>query len=176
MHRIIIASFLVAFALQAEMKIAVIELERAMNEVTDGKTAKSKLEEEFKKKQELLDKKQVELKKLQETFQSQAAVMTEKARQEKGMELQSKFAEAQQLHSNMQQDMMKKEKDFMSDILKKMKPIVEDIAQKEGYTAVLNKTDMIVVYSEPGFNITEKVMQRYNASFPAALPISKKKK
>lgn len=175
MRLLILVLGLLSSLVMAEIKIGVVELERAVNEVDDGKEAKARLQDEFKKKQDLLDKKQAELKKLQDALQSQAAMMTEKARQEKAMEFQQKVGEAQQLYGTMQQDMVKRQQEVMGEILKKMNPIVQDIAKKEGYTAVLNKSEATVVYIQPGFDITPTVIQRYNASYPATVKAKKKK-
>lgn len=161
----------------ADSKIAVIELERLVNDVEDGQTAKTKLQKEFKEKQDFLDKKQAELKKLQESLQNQSAVMKEEARQAKGMEFQQKVAEAQQMYGSMQQDMVKRQQEVMGDILKKAEPIIKDIAQKESYDLVLNKTEAVVVYAKSDLNITDLVIKRYNASYPASkTPAAAKKK
>ncbi|MES2503987.1 MAG: OmpH family outer membrane protein [Myxococcota bacterium] len=166
MRLMILTALFAACNLQAEMKIAVIDLEKTVNNVTDGQAAKVKLQEEFKKKQELLDSKQAELKKLQESFQSKAAVMTEQARQEKGMELQTKFGEAQQLYATMQEEMVKKQRDVMGDIIKKANPIIQDIAKAEGYSVVLNKNEATVLYVTPELDITNTVIKRYNTANP----------
>src|SRR3989338_8648358 len=146
-------------------RIGVIELEKLVNDVEDGQAAKVKLQDEFKKKQKILDDKQAELKKLHESLQS--PVMKEEARQAKGMELQQKAAEAQQMYGNMQQDMVKRQQEVMGDILKKAEPIIQDIAKKGEYDLVLNKTEAVVAYSKPEFNLTDTVIKRYNASSPA---------
>jgi outer membrane protein len=164
--------FALSFSAVAETKIAVVDLERALNEVSDGQVAKGKLQDEFKKKQDMLDKKQAELKKLQDSLQSKASVLTEKAKQEKAMEFQSKYAEAQQIYAETQQDFVKRQQEVMGDILKKMNPIVRDIAQKEGYSAVLNRTDATVVYAQSNLDVTDEVIKRYNTAYPSK---SKKK-
>lgn len=174
MRFVILTLGLLSSFVYADTKIGVVDLERAVNEVGDGKEAKAKLQDEFKKKQDLLDKKQAELKKLQESLQSQSAVMKEEARQAKAMEFQQKVGEAQQMYGNMQQDMVKRQQEVMGDILKKMNPIVHDIAKKEGYTVVLNKSEATVVFTQPGLELTDTVIARYNASYPAGSKAKKK--
>lgn len=164
--RILILAFMMASSF-VDAKIAVIELEKLVNEVEDGQAAKTKLQDELKKKQRILDDKQAELKKLQESLQNQSAVMKEEARQAKGMEFQQKVTEAQQMYNSMQQDMVKKQQEVMSDILKKANPIIQDIAKKSDYDLILNKTEAVVVYAKPEMNITDMVLKRYNASYPA---------
>jgi outer membrane protein len=167
MRLFLLIAFGLSLALQAEQKIGVVDLERALNEVADGQAAKTKLQDEFKKKQDMLDKKQNELKKLQDNLQSKASMLTEKARQEKAMEFQTKYAEAQQVYQETQQEFVKKQQEVMGDILKKMNPIVRDIAQKEGYSIVLNKTDATVVFAQANLDVTDEVIKRYNTAYPS---------
>lgn len=165
--RFLILALTIISTLAFADKTAVIELERLVNDVEDGHAAKAKLQEEFKKKQKMLDDKQAELKKMQDSLQSQSAMMKEEARQAKGAEFQQKVAEAQQMYGNMQQDMVKRQQEVMGDILKKANPIIQDIAKKNDYDFVLNKTEAVVVYSKADMDITDTVIKRYNASYPA---------
>lgn len=166
MRLLFLAVSLLSFFVDAE-KIAVIELERLVNEVEDGHAAKTKLQEEFKKKQKFLDDKKAELEKMQLSLQNQSAVMKEEARQAKGMEFQQKVAEAQQIYTSMQQEMVKRQQEVMTEILKKVDPIIQDIAKKENYDVVLNKTEAVVVYAKSELNLTDTVIKRYNASYPS---------
>ncbi|MBH1988934.1 MAG: OmpH family outer membrane protein [Myxococcaceae bacterium] len=175
MRIFVLGTLLLSWVLQAEQKIGVVDLERAINEVEEGKEAKTKLQGEFKKKQDLLDKRQNKLKKLQDQIQTQAITLTEEARQQKAMEFQQEVAEAQQLYATMQQDMVKRQQEVMGTILKKMNPIVEDIAKKEGYTLILNKSEATVLYIQPGLDLTHTVTERYNGLHPLSVSKPKKK-
>ena len=175
---ILTLGLLSALAYADTLKPAVIELEKLVNEVEDGRAAKAKLQVEFKKKQKMLDDKQAELKKLEDSIRNPSAAMKEEARQAKADEFQEKLADVQQLFNTTQQDMVKRQQEVMLEIVKKAEPIIQDIAKKEGFDIVLNKTPAVVVYAKPELNITDIVLKRYNASYPAtkALPAPKKKK
>ncbi|MBL4817749.1 MAG: OmpH family outer membrane protein [Deltaproteobacteria bacterium] len=162
MRYLVVLSLLFSLVSSAELKIAVIELERALNETSDGQKAQKDLKKEFDKTQALLEKKQGELKKAHEKFQSKSAVMNEKARQEEGMKLQGQIAEFQQLSGESQQEFMAKQNETMKGLLDKMTPIVESVAKKEDYDLVLNKTEATVVYAKPGLNITDRVVKDYD--------------
>ncbi len=184
MCRLILICSLIAFSINAgseiqkvEQKIGVIDLEETLNRVADGQAAKSKLQDEFKKKQDILDRKQNELKKLQDTLQNKSSILSEDAKQKKAMEFQEKYAEAQQLYNTTQQEFMKSQQEAMSSMVKKANPIIEDIAKKNGYSIILNKTEATVLYADPSVNMTEEIIKRYNSSYPVkALPASKSKK
>jgi len=65
MRHAILPSLLLALALvpaaaRAEQKIGYVDLQRALNEVEEGKTAKALLQKDFAEKQKQLDSKKVE--------------------------------------------------------------------------------------------------------------------
>src|SRR5262245_28424487 len=77
----------------ADLKLGYVDLQRALNEVDEGKTAKASLKREFDQKQKLLDEKQEELKRMKADLDKQSVVMAEDAKKEKQGELDRKFIE-----------------------------------------------------------------------------------
>jgi len=166
-------AFLSAFAL-ADAKIGVIDLERAMNEVDEGAKAKADLKKEFEIKQAVLDKKQDEIKKLQESFENQASVMKPEVRQNKAMELQKKAGEAQQLYMTMQQEMMKRQQDVMGNILQKMAVVSSALSKEGGYDLILNKNETTVLFAKPALDLTSEAIRKFNAIYPNKVSTKKK--
>lgn len=140
---------------------AVVDLMRVFSEVEDGISAKKKLEEEFKKKQKILDQKQVELKKLKEDFEKQTSLMNPSAREKKAVELQTKFAEAQKTHVEMQQEMARKEQELTTEIIRKMEPIAAQIAKEKKLNGILRKDAFF--YIEPSADVTTEIAAKYNS-------------
>src|SRR5687768_10367274 len=62
---------------QQAAKIAVIDMNQAMNEVEEGKAAKASLEKRFAERKVNLEKKQKELQTMQEDLERKALVMSE---------------------------------------------------------------------------------------------------
>src|SRR6266540_4678138 len=75
---------------RAEQKIAYVDLQRALNEIEEGKAAKANLKREFDQKQKMLDDKKSEFDRLRGEFEKQAMVMSEQARKDKQSELERK--------------------------------------------------------------------------------------
>ncbi|MGM0555035.1 MAG: OmpH family outer membrane protein [Myxococcota bacterium] len=144
-----------------DAKIGYVDLQRALNEVDEGKKAKKRLEKEFEQKQSKLDKKQKQVKELKEQLDS-SMMLSEEAKQKKAVELQKQLAELQQLYMKMQRDLAKKEAEATQKIFKKMGAIVEDIAQEKDYDLILEKTESSVLYANDGMDLTDELIKRYD--------------
>ena len=60
-------------------------------------------------------------------------------------------------------ELAKRRDEKVREILQEIEKITGGIAQKEGYTFVLN--DRVLIYGEPELNITEEVMKTLNDSY-----------
>jgi len=146
----------------AELKIAYVDLQRAFAEVDEGKAAKAKLEQLRDAKQKELDKEQEALKKEKDTFEKQMATMTDSARQQQGTELQKKLYDLQQRFEKGRAELAQTERETLSGILGKMQPIIQTIAQRDGFTMVFEKTDSGLLYAPASLDITNELIRLFN--------------
>lgn len=144
-----------------DIKIGYVDLQRALNQVDEGRKAKSRLEKEFEKKQSMLDKKQTQVKELKEQLDS-GMMLSEEAKQKKAVELQKQLAELQQLYMKMQRDLAQKEAEATQKIFKKMGKIVEKIAEEKDYDLILEKTESSVLYANDAMDLTDELIKRYD--------------
>ena len=140
-------------------KIAMVDMQRVLNETIAGKRARKELESSSKAKQAKLDKKRKKLEgdaaKLPEMKGEQLAAAQEKLQRE-SMELQSMlFTLEQELGEQHNQLLMKMYTNAQS--------IVSDIAKTEGLDLVLVRDQMTVIFTKESFDITGEVIKRYNA-------------
>jgi len=75
---------------RAELKIAYVDLQRALMEVEEGRNAKSRLQSILDSKQKEIDKEQEDLKKEKDLLDKQRSAMSEDTRAQKEQELQRK--------------------------------------------------------------------------------------
>jgi outer membrane protein len=140
-------------------KIAMVDMQRVLNETTAGKRARKELESSSKTKQGKLDKKRKKLEgeaaKLQEMSGQQLAAAQEKLQRD-SMELQSMlYALEQELGEQHNQLLMKMYTNAQS--------IVGGIAKEEGLDLVLVRDQMTVIFTKDSLDITGEVIKRYNA-------------
>lgn len=169
MKRIVLVGLLSASVwAQDELKIGVVDLERVVNEVSEGAAAKAELKKKFDTKQAILDKKQDEAQKLKDALEgSGSGMMKPEAKQAKFAELQKKAGEVQQLYMTMQQEMQKDQQEAMGGIMEKANAIFQQIGKEGDYTLLLNKSQGGVLFAKAGMDLTEDVIRRYNAAYKA---------
>ncbi len=150
----------------AAIKIGVVDFQKALNSVNEGKNAKKNLETEFKRKQKQLDIQQKELEGLKNELQAQAAVLSQDKLQMKQGEFQKKFITLRQKAGEYQQEMMKKEAELSNRILGKLKTIVAEIGSKESFTLIVERSNDPVLYVDSSKeDLTDRVIKAYNKKF-----------
>jgi len=147
----------------ADDKLGVVDLQRALNEVEEGATAKKNLKKEFDEKQKQLDAKQNELKKLKDELDAQMTMMTPEKKAERVADLQKKLLEVQQLYMGLQQDLSKREGEATAQIFQKMGVILSQMGEEQGFFAIVEKT--AVPYFRPSLDVTNELIRRYNDSY-----------
>lgn len=145
-------------------RIAVVDLQRALNETEDGRRAKAKLKRLFKQRQQALDKSQNELKALKEQIEQQVkAGVAEKVLQERAAEYQKALIELQSKYMEYQRELAEQEARLTREIIARMERILRRIGQAEGYTMIVERNEGGVVWVPSNLDITDNVIQRYNA-------------
>ena len=147
---------------RADQKIGLVDLQRALNEVDEGKAAKARLKSEFDQKQKVLDEKQNEFQKLRADFEKQSGVLAEAARREREEDLNRRMMDLQSTFAQLQRELSERERDVTRGIFDKMSSIVRELAEKEGFTIVLERNDAGVVFAPPSIDLTNELVRAYN--------------
>lgn len=146
-----------------EVKIGVVDLQRALNETEDGRQAKRRLKALFKKRQASLDTRQNALLAEKETLEKQQKVLSQEAFQKKFTAYQEELMKLQQEYVEYQQELAGKEAELTKKILDKMQEILRRIGQAEGYTLIIEASEGGVVFVPTHLDLTDRVIQRYNS-------------
>ncbi len=146
-----------------QVRIAVVDLQRALQETEDGRRAKARLKRLFKQRQDDLDRRQNELKQLSQELEAQSKVLSADARQERVEGLQKKALELQQLYVQYQRELAEKEAELTSQIIGRMEQILRRIGQSDGYTLIVERNQGGVVWVPSNLDLTDVVIQRYNS-------------
>lgn len=154
------------------LKVAVVDLNEAMNSVEEGKAAITTLEKRFTAKKAELEKQQKELQDMQSALEKQASVLTEDAVRKKSQELQTKYAAFQQNRMQAEQEMAGMRAQLQDDLAEKLKKVCATLATQNGYTLVVEKN--VVWYSVPAYDITAQLIKAYNAQTKPAATAPKK--
>jgi outer membrane protein len=162
---------LVCFAMQfattaraADIKIGFIDMQKAIQETSAGKKAKKELEDEFNKKKKDLEKREADIKKMGEDFEKKSMAMNEDARMKKQGEIQNQMRQYQEIAGKSQLEIQKRERDLTAPIVNKLRSIIEDIAKKEDFTMILERSEQSVMWAKKDTDLTERVIREYESS------------
>lgn len=143
-------------------KIGVIDMQKAIQETAQGKKAKKELEDEFNKKKKELEKTETEIKKKGEDFEKRSMAMNEETRTKKQAELGAEMRKYQELAAKSQMEIQKRERDLTAPIVTKLRSIIEDIATKEDYTVVLEKSEQSVMWAKKDLDLTDRAVKEFD--------------
>jgi outer membrane protein len=144
------------------LKIAYLNLQQAIIETNEGKSARENLDREAKKRHEVLAKQEKEIRQLSEDFQSQSAVLTENAKNEKQRDLQKKYEDFQQARVSFENEFREREQKETGKILEKMLVIVEEYSKKSGIDLVFEQGTGALLYAAKIQDITTEIVAEFN--------------
>ena len=146
----------------AQVKIGVVDLQRAINETEDGRQAKRRLKKVFDERQESLNAAQEGLKTQKESLERQQDVLSKDAFQKKVEKYQADLMALQNEYVQYQQELSTKEAELTQKILEKMQGILRRIGQTDGYTMIIEANEGGVVWVPANLDLTDVLIQKYN--------------
>lgn len=148
-------------ATASAQKIAVVDLQKALNSVAEGKAAKKRLKKDFESKQKKLDSQQKALLKKKQELESGLSMLSEDAKRKKVMEYQQEMYTLQQTYMQLQGELSQAEAKATKKIFDKMGKILEKIGKEKGYDLIVEK-NAGVIYAKETLDITKELIKRYD--------------
>lgn len=145
-----------------DFKLAVVDMQKALQTVDAGKKAKAQLEKEFNSKKKDLQAEEATLKKMIEEFKKQQLVMSDDARMKKQQEIQERGMKFQELTQRSQSEIAQKEAELTQPLIKKLREIISETAKKKNFTVILERNENTVLYFQEKDDITDEVIAQFN--------------
>jgi outer membrane protein len=146
----------------AQVKIAVINTQKALLETDDIKKAQLDLEAKFKPRQDQMIKVQKELEDIQAQLQS--GKLNELGTQEINAEGQRKQRELQRMQQDMQEDVERERTEILQRAGSRMQEVVKKLADEKGLDIVVDSANTL--FFKPSFEITADATAAYNKAYP----------
>ncbi|HJQ82431.1 MAG TPA: OmpH family outer membrane protein [Candidatus Binatia bacterium] len=148
----------------AEMRIAVVDMQRALNECDAGKKAKDQVKGKFEKSQDQLRRQREDLDRLKEDYDRKALVLKEEERRNLEKDLESRGLEFKRKYEDFQRDLKRTDAELTSSIVEELYAIVRDYGEKNGYQLVLEASSGALLYNDKAVDVTEQIVKLHNAS------------
>ena len=149
-----------SFSAFAEFKAGFVNTDRIFREANAAKSAQTKLEQEFSKREKELISLRDNLKRSSEAFERDAPTMAESQRIAKQRDLVDQDREFQRKSREFQEDLGNRKNEELTRVLEQANKVVQQVAESEQYDVILQEA----VYVNPKHDITEKVIKALNAA------------
>ena len=162
---IVVAAGLLAFtgtAMAEEMKIAVVDLDQAINATDQGKKAREELQGKQKQAEGQLKPMYEKGKALAEEIQSKRFVLSEDALRKKQLDLADIQNDLKSKGAELEGQFKIDYERLVGPLRDKLLGILTEFGKEQGYTLILERNTPGVIYSKEALDITDQVVQRFN--------------
>jgi len=149
------------------LRVAVIDVNKILNESEAGQAAKKKMEARYEELKKTIDAKQEEARKIKEELDKQKVMVGKEKLKEKEDALQVKINELRQLTQDGEKDMQARQGELTREVLKTVEAKVDAVVKADKIDLVLEKSAGVVHVSD-SLDITRRVMKMVNEDGKAA--------
>ena len=146
-----------SYAIQAELKVAAVNINRVMLEAPKFKSANQAIDSEFKIKTDQLKSKANEIKTLQDGFKRDFDTMSEDQKRVKSEEIRTKAKDFNDREKTIIQEFNQKRNEKLQELQKLLSTQIQSLANEQGYDLVLTQG---VAFATPSVDITDKLIAR----------------
>ncbi|BFU90031.1 MAG: putative Outer membrane chaperone Skp [Nitrospira sp.] len=152
------------------IRVGVMDQQMVMERTKGGKLAMEEVKGYSMTRQKIINADEQELKDLDQSLQDPNAKLTDQARQEKEEQLRSKMEAYQRRLQEFNREVQQKQREMVAEYAQKIAAAAKAVAQKEGYTAILDKGNealiRIVLYYQPTLDATDSVIKEFDRQNP----------
>ena len=142
------------------MKVAVVDVQRAVMETEDGLRAQATLKKYFDRRQGDLNAKQEDLLRRKDEIEKQSKVLSQAALARAMEEWQRQMNEVQQVFLDYNKELQKKQGEITAPIFARVSALLRKVSKRDGYDLVLER--QAVPYVRTEFDITDAIITMYN--------------
>jgi outer membrane protein len=150
-----IALFMLCGIASAETKIGFINNQRVLAESPDAAKAKKRIEKDFEKRDQELQRMVKQLQVLQESLDKKSQTLSEADRHAKEREMADLARDLKRKQREFREDLSQRQNDEMAAILDRINKVIKQIADAEKFDLILQDA----VYFNQRIDITDKVIK-----------------
>jgi outer membrane protein len=145
------------------VKVGILDMQKLQMESKNFKKVAKRFEDKFESLKKKIQKEQNILKKAEEEWEKQSSMLSSEARETKRIELEKKRMNYKHVAEDYSSQLRNAELEVQREVGKDLDKIVKDIGDKKGYTIILERRTIGLVYYADGLDITDEVIKAYDA-------------
>ena len=139
----------------ADVKIGFVNTERVFREAAPAVRAQKKIEQEFAKRDQDIQKMAAQVRKMQEDLEKNSVTMSESERRSKERKLGELNLDFQRKQREFREDLNQRRNEELAAVLDRANRAIKAIAESEKYDIIFQEA----VYASPRIDITDKVIK-----------------
>jgi len=143
-----------------EFKIGIVNLDRIVRESVPAKSAQTKLEQEFSRREKELADLGNQVKAASERLEREAPTLPETQRAARQKQLVEQDREFQRKRREFQEDLNNRKNEELQQLIERANRAVRALAEAEKYDLIVQEA----VYINPKHDITDKVIRQLNGA------------
>lgn len=162
-RHVALCAFLAAAAFSAsaqEFKVGIVNLDRIVREANSAKSAQTKLEQEFTKREKDLTDLGTQIKTASDRLEREAPTLAESQRNTRQKQLLDQDREFQRKRREFQEDLNNRKNEELQLVIERANKAVRTLAEAEKFDLIVQEA----VYVNPKHDITDKVIKALNAA------------
>jgi len=148
--------------LAGDIKIGVLDVKEFQEKSVAFQKIRGELKGKFEALQKKLENEKNALLKLEEDFRKQNMMLSLDAKDDKKRALDKKRRYYKYLYEDLSEQMKDAERDATRRVLQELEGVVQEIAEKEGYTIIMERSTPGMIFVQDAVKITDKVIQAYD--------------
>src|SRR5450755_2292342 len=166
------ALFVFVQAAAAQAKVAVINLQKAVMESAEIKSASAAMEARYKPRVTQIEQLDKEIAAIAQNLQTNAGKLTAQAEGDLNAQGTKKQRDVQRLRDDLQADVDRDRNEILQKSALKMSDVLKKLADEKGYDIVVDAP--YAPYFKAALDITNDLIGAYDKAYPAAAPAPKK--
>ena len=157
MKKLAVLAFAGLFALPAwaDTKIGFVNTEKIFRDAAPAVRAQKKIEKEFEKRDQEMQRLAKQLQAAQESLEKNAVTMSETEKRNKEREFNDLNRDFQRKQREFREDLNQRRNEELAAVLERANKAIKAIAEAEKYDVILQEA----VYASPKLDITDKVIK-----------------
>lgn len=147
-------------AAAAELKIAVLDTQRALMESEEAQALLRSAQSELEGEQQQVNALGAEIMALQEKMQKDAEVMSPAEARRRQKELEDKQLDYQFRANRLQKEVQDRRQELLQQMAPKIDAVLQDLIELEGYDVIMQRNSLL--YANSKHDITRKVTEKLN--------------
>lgn len=144
----------------AELKIAVLDTQRALIESEEAQQLMEAAQGELEEEQNKVNALGKEIQDLQDQLQKDAEVMSPTEQRKRQKDLEDKSIDYKFMVNKLQKEVQDRRQDLLQQMAPKIDAVLQDLIELEGYDVILQRGTLL--YANSKHDITRKVTEKLN--------------